>query len=101
MILKFDDFWNILESELANPKQFVTQTKPFSAKYLGGRIIVSTSDTVWPIERSQMRQIWNKALSIHEKIRFVHTNYNHENIRTSSYIVSLMRFFVIDESIME
>jgi len=99
--MKFDDFWNLLMIGLATPKQFTTQSKPFSAKYSGGRIMVSTSDTVWPIDRSQMRQIWTKAISMHEKMRFVHTNYSHENIRTSSYIISLMKHFVVDETKME
>ncbi|HXU95621.1 MAG TPA: hypothetical protein VFP45_04205, partial [Candidatus Nitrosotalea sp.] len=66
--MKFDDFWNLLVTELATTKQFVTQTKPFSAKYSGGRIMVSTSDTLWPIDRSTMRQTWIKALSMHEKM---------------------------------
>lgn len=100
-MMKFDDFWNLMVTELTTPKQFVTQTKPFSAKYSGGRIMVSTSDTLWPIDRSAMRQIWTKALSMHEKMRFVHTNYSHDNIRTSSYIISLMKHFVIDETKME
>jgi hypothetical protein len=99
--MKFDDFWNLLVSELSTPKQFVTQTKPFSAKYLGGRIMVSTSDTVWPIDKSAIRQIWNKAMSTHEKMRFTHTTYSHENIRTSSYIVSLMKHYVVDEAKIE
>jgi hypothetical protein len=99
--MKFDDFWNLLMMELVTSKQFVTQTKPFSAKYSGGRIMVSTSDTLWPIDRSSMRQIWAKALSMHEKMRFIHTNYSHENIRTSSYIISLMKHFVVDETRME
>jgi len=99
--MKFDEFWAMLAKELVEPKQFATQTKPFSAKYSGGRILVTTSDTVWPIERSTVRQIWTKAISMHEKMRFVHTNYSHENIRTSSYIISLLKHFVADESKME
>ena len=47
-IMKFDDFWNLLVGELATSKQLTTQTKPFSAKYSGGRIMVSTSDTCGP-----------------------------------------------------
>jgi hypothetical protein len=101
MMMKFDDFWNLMVAELAMPKQFATQTKPFSAKYSGGRIMISTSDTLWPIDRSVMRQIWNKALSMHEKMRFIHTNYSHENVRTSSYIISLMKYFIVDEIKME
>ncbi|HEU5221230.1 MAG TPA: hypothetical protein VFU58_04140 [Candidatus Nitrosotalea sp.] len=99
--MKFDEFWGLMVQNLAEPKQFATQTKPFSAQYSGGRILVTTSDSVWPIERSTMRQIWTKALSMHEKMRFIHTNYSHENIRTSSYIISLMKHFVSDESKME
>jgi hypothetical protein len=99
--MKFDDFWNLLTIELVTSKQFVTQTKPFSAKYSGGRIMVSTSDTLWPIDRSSMRTIWTKALSMHEKMRFIHTNYSRENVRTSSYIISLMKHFVVDETKME
>ena len=99
--MKFDEFWNILVARLGTSTQFVTQTKPFSAKYLGGRIMITTSDTIWPIDRSTMRQIWIKALSMHERMRFIHANYSHENIRTSSYIISLMKHFVEDESKME
>lgn len=99
--MKFDEFWNILVKELVTPIQFATQTKPFSAKYLGGRIMITTSNTLWPIDRSAMRQIWIKAMSMHEKMRFIHTNYTHENIRTSSFIISLMRHFIADESRME
>ncbi len=100
-MMKFDDFWNLMVAELATSKQFTTQSKPFSAKYSGGRIMVSTSDTLWPIDRSQMRQIWTKSMSMHEKMRFIHPNYSHENIRTSSYIISLMKHFVVDETKME
>ena len=100
-MVKFDDFWNLLVTELATSKQFATQTKPFSVKYSGGRIMVSTSDTLWPIDRSTMKQIWTKAMSMHEKMRFIHTNYSHENIRTSSYIISIMKHFVADEAKME
>lgn len=99
--MKFDDFWNLLVRELATSRQFATQTKPFSARYSGGRIMVSTSDTLWLVDKSAMRQIWTKAISMHEKMRFIHTNYSHENIRTSSYIISLMKHFVADESKME
>jgi len=99
--MKFDDFWNLMVIELVTPKQFATHTKPFSAKYLGGRVMVTTSDTLWPIDKSTMRQIWIKAISMHEKMRFIHTNYSHENIRTSSYIISLMKHFIADESRME
>ncbi|MGI0094794.1 MAG: hypothetical protein ACREA8_11935 [Nitrosotalea sp.] len=99
--MKFDEFWGVMVIDLAEPKQFATQTKPFSAKYSGGRIMVSTSDTLWPIDRSTMRQIWTKAMSMHEKMRFIHTNYSHENIRTSSYIISLMKHYVADEAKME
>ncbi|MGI0046832.1 MAG: hypothetical protein ACREBB_06560 [Nitrosotalea sp.] len=95
--MKFDEFWNLLVNELATSKQFSTQTKSFYARYSGGRIIVSTSDdSLWTIDRSTMRQIWNKALSMHEQMRFIHTNYTHENIRTSSYIISLMKSFVTE-----
>jgi len=100
-MMKFDDFWSLMMTELTIPKQFTTQTKPFSAKYSGGRIMVSTNDTIWPIDRSQMRQIWTKAMSMHEKMRFIHTNYSHENIRTSSYIISLMKHFIVNETKME
>ncbi|HZS73650.1 MAG TPA: hypothetical protein VFA69_04010, partial [Candidatus Nitrosotalea sp.] len=100
-LLKFDEFWGMVSSKLAQSQQFATQTKPFSAKYSGGRILVTTSDAVWPIERATVRQVWAKALSMHEKMRFVHTNYSHEGIRTSSYIISLLKHFVADESKME
>lgn len=95
--MKFDNFWSILVLDLGTPKQFSTQSKPFSAKYTGGRIMVTAGDLLWPIERSEFRAIWNKALSMHEKMRFIHTNYSHEKIRTSSYIISLMRHYLVDE----
>jgi hypothetical protein len=99
--MKFEEFWSMMAKDLVEPKQFATQIKPFSAKYSGGRIMVTTSDTVWPIERSTIRQMWTKALSMHEKMRFIHTNYSHENIRTSSYIISLIKHFVADEANMD
>lgn len=100
--MKFDEYWGTMTTNLATQKQFATQTKPFFAKYSGGRIIVTTSDdTLWTIDRSTARQIWTKALSMHEKMRFIHTSDAHENIRTSSYIISLMKHFVADESKME
>ncbi|MEO9307923.1 hypothetical protein NSIN_20714 [Nitrosotalea sinensis] len=99
--MKFDDFWGMISSDLVTPKQFSTQTKPFSAKYSGGRIMVTAGEMLWPIERSDMRVIWNKAISMHEKMRFIHTSYSHENIRTSSYIISLMKHYVVDESKIE
>ncbi|MDE1727413.1 MAG: hypothetical protein KGH89_09160 [Thaumarchaeota archaeon] len=100
--MKFDEFWSIMTVDLGTQKQFATQTKTFYAKYSGGRIIITTSDdSLWTIDRSTARQVWTKALSMHEKMRFIHTNYTHENIRTSSYIISLMKHFVADESKME
>lgn len=100
--MKFNEFWGIVTADLVTQKQFATQTKPFFAKYSVGRIIITTSDdTLWTIERSTARQMWDKALSMHEKMRFIHTSYAHENIRTSSYIISLMKHFVADESKME
>ncbi len=99
--MKFDEFWGTITADLVEPKQFATQAKPFSAKYSGGRIMASTSDSLWPIDRSTMRQIWTKAMSMHEKMRFIHTNYSHEGIRTSSYIISLMKHYVKDEAKME
>ncbi|MGI0087706.1 MAG: hypothetical protein ACREBI_07060 [Nitrosotalea sp.] len=100
--MKFDEFWGAVTADLGTQKQFVTQTKPFFAKYSGGRILVTTSDdSLWTIDRSTARQIWNKALSMHEKMRFVHTSYSHEKIRTSSYVISLLKHFVADESQME
>ncbi|HJU14503.1 MAG TPA: hypothetical protein VJ792_08635 [Candidatus Nitrosotalea sp.] len=93
--MKFDEFWELLGRELASPRQFSTQTKGFSAKYSGGRIIVTTSDdSLWTIDRSTMRQVWTKAVTLHESTRFNHAHYNHDNIRTSSYIVSIMKNFL-------
>ena len=95
--MKFDEFWALLVNDLATSRQFSTQTKSFSAKYSGGRIIVSTSDdSLWTIDRATVRQIWNKALSMHEQVRFIHTNYAHDNIRTSSYVISMMKYFVAE-----
>ncbi|MDE1765086.1 MAG: hypothetical protein KGI27_02305 [Thaumarchaeota archaeon] len=96
--MKFEEFWSLLARELAGPKQFATQSKPFFAKYSGGRIIVTTSDgSLWTIDRSTMRQIWTKALSLHESMRFNHASYNHDNIRTSSYILSMMKSFLAEK----
>ncbi len=98
--MKFDEFWNLVSTTLTTPKQFVAQSNIFEAKYSGGRIMVSTSHgSLWTIERSTVRQIWTKALSLHEKLRFIHTNYS--DIRTSAYVLSIMKHFVVDESKME
>ena len=96
--MKFEEFWNLLTQELAKPKQFATQSKPFSVKYSGGRIVVTTSDdSLWTIDRSTIRKIWDKALTLHESTRFNHANYNHDNIRTSSYIVSIIKNFLAEK----
>ena len=94
--MKFDDLWNILIKELSELKQFQTlsQTGRFDAKYLGGRIHISTQNSVWTIERSEMHKIWNKAMTLDENIRFKHFNYSQENIRSLSFILALMRDFV-------
>lgn len=96
--MKFEEFWNVLGQELVTSKQFATQSKPFFAKYSGGRIVVTTSDdSLWAIDRSTFRKIWDKALTLHESMRFNHANYNHDNIRTSSYIVSIMKNFLAEK----
>ncbi|MDE1830104.1 MAG: hypothetical protein KGI25_07260 [Thaumarchaeota archaeon] len=96
--MKFEEFWDLLAHELGTQKQFSTQSKPFFAKYSGGRIVVTaTDDSLWTIDRSTIRQIWNKALTLHESTRFNHANYNHDNIRTSSYIVSIMKNFLVEK----
>lgn len=101
LALKFEEFWDFLARELASPAEFSTQSKQFSAKYSGGRIVVTTSDdSLWTIERSTLRKVWEKAMSLHESTRFNHANYNHDNIRTSSYIVSIMKKF-LEEGKME
>ena len=94
--MKFDDLWNILVKELSESKQFQTlsQTGRFDAKYLGGRIHISTQNSVWTIERPDMHKIWNKAMTLDENIRFKHFNYSQENIRSLSFILALMRDFV-------
>ncbi len=98
--MKFDEFWNLVSTSLTTPKKFVAQSNIFEAKYSGGRIMVSTSHgSLWTIDRSTVRDIWNKALKLHEKLRFIHTNYS--DIRTSAYIISIMKHFVIDESKVE
>lgn len=99
--MKFEEFWNMISSDLTTPKEFTTQTRPFTAKYSGGRIMVTSSDSVWPIERSQLRQIWSKALMLQEKMRFIHASYAGENMRVSSYIISLIKHYVINEEKLE
>ncbi len=98
--MKFDEFWDLLTRDLAVPRQFATQSKPFSAKYSGGRIVVSTSDdSLWTIDRSTIRQVWSKAATLHESTRFNHANYSHDNIRTSSFIISIMKNLLADKQI--
>jgi len=94
--LKFEELWNILVKGLSETKQFqsLSQTSEFHAKYSGGRIHITTQDSVWTIERPDMHKIWNKALTLDENIRFKHFNYNQENIRALSFILALMRDFV-------
>ena len=98
MPVRFEEFWDLLERDLATQKEFSTQSRTFLAKYSGGRIIVTTADdSLWTIDRSTMRQIWRKALTLHESTRFNHANYNHDNIRTSSYIISMMKSFLAEK----
>jgi len=94
--LKFVEFWDVLVKELSETKQFqsLSQTGEFQAKYSGGRIHITTQNSVWTIERPDMHKIWNKALTIDENLRFKHFSYNQENIRALSFILALMRDFV-------
>ena len=94
--MKFEELWNILVKDLSDTKQFQTlsQTGKFDAKYLGGRIHITTQNAVWTIERPEMHKIWNKAITLDENIRFRHFNYAQENIRAVSFILALMRDFV-------
>ena len=94
--MKFDEFWNILVKDLSETKQFqsLSQTGKFQAKYLGGRIHITTPNSVWTIERPDMHKIWDKAIPLDENIRFKHFNYSQENIRSLSFILALMRDFV-------
>ena len=94
--MKFEELWNILVKDLSDTKQFQTlsQTGNFDAKHLGGRIHITTQNSVWTIERPEMHKIWNKAITLDENIRFRHFNYAQENIRALSFILALMRDFV-------
>lgn len=59
---------------------------------------MSTSDdSVWTIDRSTVRQVWSKAVTLHESARFNHASYSHDNIRTSSFILSVMKAFLSDK----
>jgi len=94
--LKFEELWNIIVKELSETKQFqsLSQTSEFQAKYLGGRIHITTQNSVWTIDRSDMHKIWNKGLALDENLRFKHFSYTKETIRTLSFILALMRDFV-------
>jgi hypothetical protein len=93
--MKFEDLWDKLTKDLFDTKQFQTlsQTGKFDAKYLGGRIHITTQSSVWTIERPVMHEIWNKALTVDENLRLKHFSYN-QDIRTLSFILALMRDFV-------
>jgi len=95
-LLKFEELWNILVKELSETRQFqsLSQTSEFQAKYLGGRIHITTQNSVWTIERSDMHKIWDRAISLDENLRFKHFSYSQENIRALSFILALMRDFV-------
>ena len=94
--MKFEDFWNILVKELSETKQFqsLSQTGEFQAKYLGGRIHITTRTSLWTIDRQEMHKIWDKAITLDENLRYKHFSYTQENIRTLSFILALMRDFV-------
>ena len=94
--MKFEDFWNILLKELSETKQFqsLSQTGRFDAKYSGGRIHITTQNSVWTIEKSELHKIWNKALTLDKSLRLRHFSYTQENIRSLSFILALMRDFV-------
>jgi len=94
--MKFAEFWEILVKNLSDTKQFksLSQISEFQAKYLGGRIHITTQHSVWTIERSEMQMIWNRALELDENLRFKHFSYGQETIRTISFVLALMRDFV-------
>ena len=94
--MKFEELWNILVKELSETRKFqsLSQTGEFQAKYLGGRIHITTQNSVWTIERSDMHKIWDRAISLDENLRFKHFSYSQENIRALSFILALMRDFV-------
>ena len=86
----------MLVKGLSETRQFqsLSQASEFQARYQGGRIHITTQNSVWTIERSDMHKIWNKALTLDENLRFKHFSYNQENIRTLSFILALMRDFI-------
>ncbi|MBI1829525.1 MAG: hypothetical protein HY222_04955 [Thaumarchaeota archaeon] len=94
--MKFEELWNILVKSLSESKQFqsLSQTGKFDAKYLGGRIHITTQNSIWTIERFDMHKIWNEGLTLDENLRFKHFSYTQQNIRTLSFILALMRDFV-------
>jgi hypothetical protein len=94
--LKFVEFWDVLVKELSETKQFqsLSQTGKFQAKYSGGRIHITTQNSVWTIERPDMHKIWNKALTLDENLRVKHFSYVQENIRALSFVLALIRDFV-------
>ena len=94
--MRFDEFWSVIVKELSAPKMFTTlkQSKEFEAKYSGGLVIITTSNNYqWKIAREHFHNLWNKALKINENRRFMTVNYNQGNLRTSSYILTLMKNF--------
>ncbi len=94
--LKFDDLWNTITKELSETRKFQTlsHTGEFDAKCLGGRIHITTQNSIWTIERFDMHKVWSEGLKLDENLRFKHFSYKQQNIRTLSFILALMRDFV-------
>ena len=86
----------MITKDLSETKQFqsLSQTGKFDAKYSGGRIHITTQNSIWTIERPDMHKIWDKGAILDENLRFKHFNYSQENIRALSFILALMRDFV-------
>lgn len=100
--MKFEEFWNSLTKELVTEKTFHTlkQSKPFEAHYYSGIIFVKpSSGKIWTIRKEHMKEVWNIALHIPESKRFRPTHYGKGNIRTSSYIVTLMKYILKNEKL--
>jgi len=100
--MKFEEFWNSLTRELTSEKTFHTlkQSKPFEARYYSGMIFVKpSSGKTWTIRKEHMKEVWNVALQITENKRFRPTYYGKGNIRTSSYIVTLMKHVLNNEKL--
>ena len=100
--MRFDPFWNLLTTDLRQPRHFTTlsQGKRFDSELDVNSVVVQPNSSAIQrrITRLQFYSVWQKAKSLPEYEQFRRSNYNEIN-RNGSYILSMMRHYLGEERI--